>query len=117
MGQVELHVTLADSILKENPSCLQRLVFRVADTGVGIPATELDTVFDAFVQSQSIDRTHQGTGLGLAISQQFVRLMGGDIVVRFSIGQTLFVLATARTIRTLKTRLRARDPKLNTAEG
>ncbi|NJO41001.1 MAG: response regulator [Cyanobacteria bacterium CRU_2_1] len=59
-----------------------KLRFEVEDTGPGIPPSDLETIFDAFVQSQSVHRSKGGTGLGLAISRQFVRLMGGDIQVR-----------------------------------
>lgn len=57
------------------------LVFRVSDTGVGIPAEELDNIFDAFVQTPIVKRSHRGTGLGLAISRQFFSLLGGEITV------------------------------------
>ncbi|MGF1523855.1 MAG: ATP-binding protein [Leptolyngbyaceae cyanobacterium] len=62
------------------PPSTPALVFRVTDTGVGIPEAELETIFDAFVQAKVVERSQRGTGLGLAISRQFVRLMGGDIV-------------------------------------
>ena len=65
----------------------QVLVFRVADTGVGIPEAELETIFDAFVQAKVIRRSQRGTGLGLAISRQFVRLMGGDIMTHSVLAQ------------------------------
>lgn len=58
------------------------LTFDVEDTGPGIPASELDTIFDAFIQSRSVERSKGGTGLGLAISRQFVELLGGKIQVR-----------------------------------
>ena len=57
------------------------LQFEIEDTGVGIAAEELGNVFNAFVQTASGQKTQKGTGLGLTISRQFVRLMGGEIVV------------------------------------
>lgn len=63
------------------------LVFQVSDTGVGIPAAEREAIFDAFVQAQAVKRSQRGTGLGLAISRQFVKLMGGDIVVHSQVGK------------------------------
>ncbi|MGM0611697.1 MAG: ATP-binding protein [Thermodesulfobacteriota bacterium] len=52
--------------------------FAVRDTGIGIPETELEKIFDDFEQSQSA-HTHRmrGTGLGLSLAQKFVQLMGG----------------------------------------
>ncbi len=59
-----------------------RLVFEVEDTGPGIAPEELEAVFDPFVQTASGRAVQEGTGLGLPISRQFVRLMGGDLVVQ-----------------------------------
>jgi signal transduction histidine kinase/CheY-like chemotaxis protein len=67
------------------------LRFEVADTGVGIAPDELDKVFEAFYQSESGLKSNQGTGLGLSISNQFVRLMGGRLIVKSEVGKgTLF---------------------------
>ncbi|MEO1068208.1 MAG: response regulator, partial [Cyanobacteria bacterium J06638_6] len=60
---------------------------QVSDTGIGIPTTDLETIFDAFVQAQIVNRSQRGTGLGLAISRQFVRLLGGDITVHSEVNR------------------------------
>ncbi|MEG4210812.1 response regulator [Microcoleus sp. S13_B4] len=57
------------------------LLFEIEDTGVGISPEELENIFKAFVQTASGQKIQKGTGLGLNISRQFVRLMGGEIVV------------------------------------
>ncbi|MGL5065092.1 MAG: response regulator [Microcoleus sp.] len=59
--------------------------FEIADTGVGIAEAELGNLFQAFVQTESGQKTQSGTGLGLTIGRQFVRLMGGDITVESQI--------------------------------
>ncbi|MBF0587589.1 MAG: hypothetical protein HQL53_00525 [Magnetococcales bacterium] len=62
--------------------------FSVEDSGCGIPAEQLDTIFDAFIQVDgSTTRAQGGTGLGLAISSQLVRLHGGDISVESQEGR------------------------------
>ncbi len=50
------------------------------DTGPGIPAEKLPSVFEPFVQlDRSLTSRHEGTGLGLAISRDLARAMGGDV--------------------------------------
>src|SRR5919199_1295702 len=57
------------------------LKFEVEDTGAGIAPEELDSIFEAFVQSKTGKEAQEGTGLGLSITRQFVQLMGGAMVV------------------------------------
>ncbi len=58
-----------------------RASFTVADTGCGMTAEELRSIFRAFVQTESGTRAQEGTGLGLVISRNFALLMDGDILV------------------------------------
>ncbi len=68
-----------------------KLIFEVEDTGSGIAAEELESLFDPFVQTETGRKSMEGTGLGLPISRQFIRLMGGDIQVRSQLGMgTIF---------------------------
>lgn len=61
---------------------------RVRDTGVGIPADKLASIFEPFVQVRSdLTRTAEGTGLGLAISRDLARGMGGDLSVESAVGE------------------------------
>lgn len=59
----------------------------VHDTGVGIPAEQIDAIFREFVRlpHPDIGRT-EGTGLGLAISSRLARLLGGDLTVDSEVG-------------------------------
>ena len=61
----------------------------VRDTGIGIPAEQLERVFDPFVQldEQPSDSTHRGVGLGLAISRDLARAMGGELSVASTPGE------------------------------
>jgi len=59
-----------------------RIVFRVADSGIGLTAEQKGRLFEAFTQADtSTTREYGGTGLGLALSRTFCRMMGGDITV------------------------------------
>jgi signal transduction histidine kinase len=53
----------------------------VRDSGMGIPASKLDAIFEPFVQLSRTVSDRQGVGLGLAISRDLARQMGGDIMV------------------------------------
>ena len=64
-----------------------KLHFEVEDTGVGIPAEDIETIYEPFAQVGLLSAKHQGTGLGLAISRQFIQLMGGDITVESTAGK------------------------------
>jgi len=73
---------------------------RVVDTGLGIPASKLEAIFEPFVQvDQAFTREGQGTGLGLSISRDLARAMGGDIEVESVFGEgAVFTLSLPRVI-------------------
>lgn len=67
------------------PSSLQ---ISVADTGIGIPADRLDSIFDSFNQGDgSVSREFGGTGLGLSITRKLVELHGGSLLVESAPGK------------------------------
>ena len=89
-GKIEVGVAAsqspaADTRLKHSRSYMN---FRVSDTGPGIPAEKLLTIFDPFVQAESgHSRSREGSGLGLTISRRLARLMGGDLTVASEVGK------------------------------
>ena len=62
--------------------------FQVQDTGIGIPADQLETLFDPFTQvDASTTRKYEGTGLGLAICKRLAELLGGRIWIESTVGE------------------------------
>jgi signal transduction histidine kinase len=64
------------------------LLYRVSDTGIGIPKEELKNIFTEFQQvDTAITREFSGTGLGLNITKKFVEMHGGRIWVESELGK------------------------------
>jgi len=67
--------------------CSDVVNFHVCDTGEGIPANKLASIFEPFVQVKTgFTREHEGVGLGLAISRDLARMMHGDLTVASTVG-------------------------------
>ncbi|CAH0529640.1 LuxQ periplasmic sensor domain-containing protein [Vibrio hippocampi] len=63
------------------------LHIEIRDSGIGIPDTQLSTIFDPFIQSEStLTREYGGSGLGLAIVKHLVSMFGGDIQLHSQVG-------------------------------
>lgn len=60
-----------------------QLVFRIKDTGIGIPQDKINQIFDRFDQgNKETTRKYGGTGLGLAIVKSLLEIQNGDIYVK-----------------------------------
>ena len=54
----------------------------IEDTGEGISANKIDTIFNSFTQGEGqLARKHQGIGIGLTLCQHFIKLLGGKIKI------------------------------------
>ncbi|MFH8991519.1 HAMP domain-containing protein [Streptomyces sp. NPDC017940] len=89
-GSVELRIEVAGD--GEVPALLRHgapvVAFRVEDTGIGIAAQQLETIFGAFQQSDgTTSRKYGGTGLGLSISREIAQLLGGAVTAQSAPGE------------------------------
>ncbi|MGW0118571.1 HAMP domain-containing protein [Streptomyces sp. NPDC003327] len=89
-GSVELRIEPASD--DELPVAVLRggpvVAFRVADTGIGIAAENLEAIFGAFQQADgTTNRKYGGTGLGLSISREIAYLLGGALTVTSTPGE------------------------------
>jgi signal transduction histidine kinase len=65
----------------------ERLLLSVTDTGIGIPADQIEEAFESFKQLDGgLTRKHAGTGLGLTICRNLAAALGGTIVVTSQVG-------------------------------
>jgi CheY-like chemotaxis protein len=84
-------VRVRSAIGNEEDSSHYQLQFEVEDSGAGIAKEELDSLFEAFMQTRTGQQSSEGTGLGLPIARSFVELMGGEMTVSSQVGHgTLF---------------------------
>jgi signal transduction histidine kinase len=91
-GRVEIRVELQG----------ESLLFAVSDTGIGIPADQIENIFEEFRQADAtVSRDFGGTGLGLSITRKLVELHGGRIWVesRVGTGSTFFFSIPVRVAR------------------
>jgi len=66
----------------------QEIVFSVTDTGIGISPTDLDKLFQRFVQiDSSLNRQYAGTGLGLVLVERIITKHGGRVSVTSRVGE------------------------------
>ncbi len=70
-GEVVMHVKF---IVEDN-----KLVIKVTDTGIGIPASRAHLIFDRFYRIENKEYPTQGTGIGLALTKKLITLMNGEI--------------------------------------
>jgi two-component system sensor histidine kinase/response regulator len=83
VGEVSVNVEV-----EQNGGEDRWLHFTVSDTGIGIAAEKVDTIFESFRQADtSTTRHYGGTGLGLTISKRLIEIMGGRIWIESELGR------------------------------
>ena len=99
-GEVRLTTSVRDRMLE----------IRVSDTGVGIDAANIETVFEPFWQAeQNVTRKSGGTGLGLSVTRKLARLLGGDVSVASRLGAGTTFLLTLPMVAPAGETVRRRD--------
>jgi signal transduction histidine kinase len=77
-------------------------IFKVSDTGIGIPQQDIDRVLRPFEQVESsYARKHGGSGLGLPYADRLVKLHGGHLVLQSIVGRGTTVTVTLPASRLL----------------
>ncbi|HNT25690.1 MAG TPA: histidine kinase N-terminal 7TM domain-containing protein [Anaerolineales bacterium] len=87
-GEIFVSVSARDGDDADKDARICNLHFAVTDTGIGIPATHMDRLFQSFSQVDlSTTRRYGGTGLGLVISRRLAEMMGGSMWAESKVGQ------------------------------
>lgn len=76
------------SLETDYPEMERGICIKVTDTGIGIPASKHDLIFDAFRQgSEGYERSYEGSGLGLTIAKKYIELLQGQIKISSETGK------------------------------
>ena len=97
-----LKFTLAGQVVVTAEPDGETVIFRVADTGIGIAPDDLERIFDEFVQVPSThQRGRRGTGLGLPLARKLVEALGGQLQVTstLEVGTTFTIRLPVRNDR------------------
>lgn len=82
-GEISIHIKMIETEHKG-----QNAQITISDTGIGIPAAQLDQIFDAFYQADNAQQLQRGgTGIGLAIAKSLTELHHGTIQVQSEVGK------------------------------
>ncbi len=80
-------VKVESKLINENKEFIE-IIFNVTDSGIGIEADKIDSIFESFNQaSNDTTRKYGGSGLGLTITKKIIELQGGTINVQSKIGK------------------------------
>jgi len=104
-GNCKLTAEIYSKEINEKEDCCD-ILFKVEDTGIGIPEDKISTIFDSFSQAHSsTKRTYEGTGLGLAITKKLVEKLEGKIWLKSQLqfGTTFYFNIKFNTKRTKDT--------------
>lgn len=108
-------ITVSLKMLEEDEDKV-KIEFAISDTGIGIPESKINNIFENFQQATSdTSRIYGGTGLGLAIVKQLVEPQGGNIEVKSKEGEGSTFSFTLSFHKTKwDSKLEAEIPEINT---
>jgi protein-histidine pros-kinase len=88
VGNAVKFTQAGEIVVTVRPAEAGMIAMSVRDTGVGIPADKLETIFEEFRQvDPRHTRRHGGSGLGLAITRRLVEALGGTLTVTSAVGR------------------------------
>lgn len=87
-------------------------IFYVRDTGIGIPADKINSIFQHFIKIEDRRKLYRGTGIGLTITKKLVSLLGGEIWVESNLGiGSIFYFTISEKVSFVKLKKSSADKK------
>jgi len=123
-GSIDVSIGISEQIQSNDSSPVKQMCLKISDTGIGIEPEYQDKIFERFFRIEHADGNNPpGTGVGLHLVSEYVKLLGGEILLDSTVGKgsvfTVLMPAYNSTLKELKNQetIHSQDELLQQGEG